>query len=470
MQVTLYEFVKRENSTKRPTDSTPSEITGCVLKDATSIIRPTLVFTGLGNPTRFNYLYIEELGGRYYFIEDWVSVRNRWECTCTVDVLASFKPEIGDSTEYILRSSAEKDTYVVDTTYPTKADVETMTYYLNHDLNPGPDGLNGGTYVIGCIDHDPDAYGAVCYYLFTASDFRTLVSHLFDGSLIDGQSTDLDLIKANLNPIQYIVSVKWFPPGVYFARIEENKKESISLGWYTVLCNCYKLTYTTTFVSQIVELPKHPQAETVGKYLNGSPFTRYSIVYMPFGEVVVDPAAFVTDEKLRLYIRIDAITGVGTLSLNTGETALAGFSPVKADVGVDIKLAQVASDFVGTATSAIGGIASAISSFVTGNIAGGIAGASNAVGNFVDNMLPQMSSVGGVGGVTDLATSPIIKAQFIKIVQTDNTRLGSPLCKIRKISAIPGYIQVNDADFRASCTAQENVMIKDYMEGGFFYE
>ena len=470
MQVTLYEFVKRENSTKRPTASTPSEVTGCVLKEATSIIRPTLVFTGLGNPTRFNYLYIEELGGRYYFIEDWVSVQNRWECNCTVDVLASFKTEIGNSTEYVLRSSAEKDTYVVDTTYPTKADVETMTYYLTHDLNPGPNGLNGGTYVIGCIDHDPDAYGAVCYYIFTAADFRTLVSHLFDGSLIDGQYTDLDLIKANLNPIQYIVSVKWFPPGVSFSRLEEDRKDSISLGWYTVLCTCYKLTYTSSFISQTVELPKHPQAGTVGKYLNGSPFTRYSIVYMPFGEVVVDPAAFVTDEKLRLYIRIDAITGVGTLSLNTGETALAGFSPVKADVGVDIKLAQVASDFVGTATSAIGGIAGAISGFITGNVAGGIAGVSNAVGNFVDNMLPQMSSVGGVGGVTDLATSPIIKAQFIKIVQTDNTRLGSPLCKVRRISAIPGFIKVHDADFRASCTAQENVMIKDYMEGGFFYE
>lgn len=470
MQVTLYEFVKRENSTKRPTASTPSEITGCVLKEATSIIRPTLVFTGIGNPTRFNYLYIEELGGRYYFIEDWVSVRNRWECSCTVDVLASFKTEIGDSTEYILRSSAEKDTYVVDTMYPATANCSVTENTELSIFEPGPNGVESGSYIVGIITNTENAYGAVGYYVFTASAFRGLVDALYSDNIIEDVA-NADLFKAQCNPIQYIVSVKWFPEGVGVLTDSETIT-SIKLGWWRVTTSCKKLAYPTTFAYKQINIPKHPQA-SIGQYLNTNPYTRYSLTFMPFGEVLVDPSSMLSETVITLWADVDLITGISILYIYAGDGDNSPFKRIqtlKGQVGVDIKLAQVASDYVGVASSVISGVVGAVTGFVTGNVGGAVAGISNSIGNAIDNTVPSVNSVGGSGGLVDLYAKIIFKAQFWKIVQTDNDRLGSPLCKIRKISNIPGYIKVNDADFRASCTAQENVMIKDYMEGGFFYE
>lgn len=470
MQVTLYEFVKRENSTKRPADSTPSEITGCVLKDATSIIRPTLVFTGLGNPTRFNYLYIEELGGRYYFIEDWVSVRNRWECTCTVDVLASFKTEIGDSTEYILRSSAEKDTYVVDTMYPAKANCDINVNTELSILEPGPNGVESGSYVVGIITNTEQAYGAVGYYVFTAENFRSLVDALYSDSIIEDVA-NADLFKAQCNPIQYVVSVKWFPEGIQVLTSPETVS-SLKLGWWTVSVSCNELAYPTSVAYKQLNIPKHPQS-TTGQYLNTSPYTKYSLTFMPFGEVLLDPSSMISETVITLWVDVDLITGTSILYIYAGDGDNSPFKRIqtlKGQVGVDIKLAQVASDYVGVASSVISGVVGAVTGFVTGNVGGAVAGISNSIGNAINNIVPSVNSVGGSSGLVDLYAKIIFKAQFWNIVQTDNTRLGSPLCKIRKISDIPGYIKVNDADFRASCTAQENVMIKDYMEGGFFYE
>lgn len=472
MQVTLYEFVKRENSTKRPTTSTPSEVTGCVLKEATSIIRPTLVFTGLGNPTRFNYLYIEELGGRYYFIEDWVSVQNRWECNCTVDVLASFKTEIGGSTEYILRSSYEKDDRVIDTLYPVKN--ETVTYHTSKGspFNPGPYGFNSGNYVVGIITGDANAFGSVGYYVFTASQFRQLVDNLFSDNIIE-DIENLDLIKAQLNPIQYVVSVKWFPEGIAIDTYDD-VVSNLKLGWWSVGTSCKRLRSTVALLEDSIALPQHPQTQEIGRFLNFSPYTKHTIVINPFGSIVLDPSYFDGLSALKYDIDVDIISGVAILSFDVGTaTSVKEIMSYKAVVGVDIKLAQVASDYYGAQVSAIGGIASAIGGAVTGvvgGIIGGFSGLASSIGNATQQMMPSVSCVGGSSGVVDCYTPVKLVSQFWKLVQTDNSRLGSPLCKIRTISNIPGYIVVNDADFRASCTAQENVMIKDYMEGGFFYE
>ena len=474
MQVTLYEFVKRENSTKRPTTSTPSEVTGCVLKEATSIIRPTLVFTGIGNPTRFNYLYIEELGGRYYFIEDWVSVRNRWECSCTVDVLASFKTEIGNSTEYVLRSASYWDGDIVDELYPTKSDTDVVFTKAATPLYAGTAGLNGGNYVVGVITGEHSSYGAVGYYVFTAEQFRDLVDALFTDTIFETVE-DIAFLKAQANPIQYVVSVKWFPEGVPVLT-KSTPISRLKLGWWSVDVDCKELAYTSGVVSKEIVVPKHPQSGQY-PYLKSAPYSKYSLVFMPFGELAIDPSLLYNKSKLTLVCEVDLITGIGTLFIedSTNEPIIERFysSPMKAYVGADIKLAQVASDFYSAQLSVVGGVASAVGSAITPSPAGvvsGIAGLVGAIGNAVKSIFPSVSTVGGTGGVNDCNVDIYLKGQFSKIVETDSTHLGQHLCKVIRISTHSVYLLIKDADFRASCTAQENVMIKDYMEGGFFYE
>ena len=56
------------------------------------------------------------------------------------------------------------------------------------------------------------------------------------------------------------------------------------------------------------------------------------------------------------------------------------------------------------------------------------------------------------------------------LVDEDNENRGRPLCKVRTINTLSGYILVTDADIEIAAMEAEQQEIRSYMEGGFFYE
>lgn len=90
------QFILYKNSSERQainkTISDAVTLNG-TLRSETSVTKPSIMVE-LENPSAYNYAYIPEFG-RYYFIDDMVSVRyNLWRIECSVDVLMSFKNEI----------------------------------------------------------------------------------------------------------------------------------------------------------------------------------------------------------------------------------------------------------------------------------------------------------------------------------------------------------------------------------------
>lgn len=81
-----------------------------------------------------------------------------------------------------------------------------------------------------------------------------------------------------------------------------------------------------------------------------------------------------------------------------------------------------------------------------------------------------MQTSGANGSIAEYFKAPQLCAQFFKQVDEANVHRGRPLCKDRTISSIPGYILVADADMSLQATQEENLKVKSYMEGGFFYE
>ena len=120
MNVYFYTFSKRINSTAQPTGGTLHTVT---LKTPSSVMTPTisLVWSGSGSPAAYNYAYISDYG-RYYWVSNWTFSDRQWTATLNVDVLASYKTQIGGSSKYILRaadSSAWSGSLeVLDTSYP----------------------------------------------------------------------------------------------------------------------------------------------------------------------------------------------------------------------------------------------------------------------------------------------------------------------------------------------------------------
>lgn len=65
----------------------------CILKDGASVENPVILISN-SNMTDCNYMYIPDFG-RYYFINDIVSVRQGlWEIHAHVDVLETYKTQI----------------------------------------------------------------------------------------------------------------------------------------------------------------------------------------------------------------------------------------------------------------------------------------------------------------------------------------------------------------------------------------
>ena len=121
MVVNFWTFSKRKNSTSKPTGNAAFTFSNVLLKDECGIISPVIEIyeSAAFNPYNLNYAYIDSFH-RYYFVSDWVWIVGRWECRLTVDVLASFKTEIGDADKYILRSAHTYNADIIDSFYPTK--------------------------------------------------------------------------------------------------------------------------------------------------------------------------------------------------------------------------------------------------------------------------------------------------------------------------------------------------------------
>lgn len=145
MKIILYYNASEDNKINKSLNY-KQEFEG-TLRDETSIINPVITMN-ITDPTKFNYCYIPEFG-RYYFINDMVSVKNKlWRLSLNVDVLESFKAYfmnlncIIDKQEDITKCN----TNLNDGTYTTS--VETFNEIVTF---PNQVGLNEPVYLLTVI-------------------------------------------------------------------------------------------------------------------------------------------------------------------------------------------------------------------------------------------------------------------------------------------------------------------------------
>ena len=163
MNITFYSFAKKANSTKQP-PANSGTVLSCQLKADTDMLNPTLVInnTPLAWNPIWNYCYIPGFK-RYYFINSWTWRNGIWECGCTVDALASWKTDIGNNIEYILRtdSTVVYNDAITDTMYPATTDIDLNQYFLTSAFVSD---ISDGIYVVGIISgNDVQAVGAVSF-------------------------------------------------------------------------------------------------------------------------------------------------------------------------------------------------------------------------------------------------------------------------------------------------------------------
>lgn len=468
--VSFYNFSKRNNSTKRPEIASAAAIYPVNLKAPTSILHPTLLLNlppEVTNPGLWTYAYIPQFN-RFYFVSDWIFNRGLWEVGMDVDTLATYKLNIGPSTQYITRAAGESDGAIPDMLYPAKQGVIFSTTTAD---SPWETSLNGGRYVVGIINSAENGVGAVHYYVFTQEQFNQLCNYLLSNvDWLDISDISEQLTKALFNPFQYIVSCYWFP----YVVVAGGSVDSIPIGWWSIPVSCGVLQTAPTQITLLnISVPKHPQAATRGKYLNGAPFSSFLFTFPGFGEISLDPNAMVDLNTLYCVARVDTVTGRATLIIHDGsdgEQRGHVLQTVRTQLAVTIQLAQMSSNLFSGLPNFISNAAAAVGGYFTGNIPGMIAGGASMISSAADTITPRKETLGTNGSFSELTLLPHIDAQFYRVADESNEHRGRPLCKEKRIDTLSGFMMVADPDIDFPGMEEEKQIVRDFLAGGFYYE
>lgn len=471
MNVILLNFSKKENSTKQP-DVTGITPASCTLKDDTSVMNPTLIFSTGFMPTPsinpvglYNYAKIDNFQ-RYYYIRDWQYILGRWEAVLECDVLASFKGAIGETSVYIERAASAYNGDIIDSFYPAKTDVNiTRISCTSPWLGVAP---SGGTYILGCINYQSsNNIGSVSYYAVNASTLASVLNYLFTGNIFTSSNiTEIGegLFKSMFNPFQYIVSCMWFP---FASTAFGTTATDIKVGYWSTGINGIMVNSIAekTYVSGTI--PIHPQSATRGAYLNRAPYTRITLYAPPFGEIPVDPNFLAIGNYLYSAVYIDHITGQAVIQVAITEDAnhlndSRIITERNAMIGVPIQLAQVATDYVSSVASGANAIGRLLSlDFL---------GAASSIVSSIESQMPKVSSNGFNGSFMECILSCGLVVEHYKLVDENLAEFGRPLMTTKQINSLSGYVKCAAPDIELPGFGNEREKIMQFMVNGFFYE
>ena len=468
-KVNLYSLEKRDNSTKQPT-GTGTEY-NCVLKDGCGILNPTIKLDmGLtSNPHSFNYAYISTFG-RYYFIEEWYFEDALWTASLRVDVLATYKSQIGSASLYVLRADADYNGDIIDTLYPAKTGCS-----YNNDTKANP-WTSNYCFVVGCISENA-SMGSIKYYVLGSGQMAVMCHALMDAATIIDAANGFDLMDASaalqlslVDPIQYIKTCVMLPFAYTdmtgYGSLEQVKVFNFEPGTIqgVVIEPDTRLSLSYEFT-----IPKHPDTNGRGNYVNSAPYTKLTLTIPPWGCIDIDTSVTCNTSKLKADVDVDPITGKAVLIVSvTISSKTIILNRIESQLGVPISLSSVTRDYVGAITSAAGALGSAIGGLM-GNV-GAIGGLAANIGNAVEALMPRAQTIGSTGAFVSNRGTFHLDAQFFRPVNDDKTHNGRPLCEVRTLSTLSGYQLIQDGDVAISGTATEDAKVRAYLEGGYYYE
>lgn len=457
----FYNFRKRTNSTERPKSSDLLYSTSIALKAGSSIVNPTIEIAesqSFKNVVSVNYCHIPKFN-RYYFVNNIVYERGIWTLSLSVDVLATYKSEIGGDKRYILRSSAEYDGTIQDLMYPTKAK---CSYQIDTE-EIWESSISKGVYIVSTLSKDGEGLGAMKLWAFTPSQMATFNDKLFSSIDTDFGGT---LINKIVNPSQYIKRCVWYPFDISTLKSLVSQEGIFvgNKGIPSTPCSSVGNKKWQFMGSLKLSASKmHPKAAR-GAYMNRPPFAHYTLFIPPFGVVPFEIVG-ASEAYANFTITVDLLTSAAELQVITGDGKQ---TVLTANVGVDVPLAQMNDTalerYGNMATQLVGGAVAA----TTGDVVGLFGVTASTIGQTFsawDNAIP----IGTMGGNMNAYRDAYLQAMYLDVADENVNNNGRPLCALKTIEDIPGFIQCGNGYTRISGTAEEYDQVNKLMKEGFYF-
>lgn len=535
----LIKFSKKRNSTAIPvlegaSANEKKTYTNCLIRTSASVSTPVIDIEEIANSNlyQYNYAYIPEFN-RYYFVDDISYNIPFWTISLTVDVLASFRDDILDSREYVLRSASNYDSDLPDSFYPTLPSMsgtfQTQNYVSNtvkrYDSRDGEwwDAIffnvtaENGAIVVGIVSSSTTG---VTYYAFNVRSFNNFLSYVFNLVPSNMPSVDSGIAQALFNPIQYITTVRWFPTLPLITNTG-GSRTTVNIGGEVVTLDpldvCYVLNGKNVEDFKFsLSLPNHPDVANYS-YRNLSPYAQYNLYFQPFGDIPLDSYKIYGSPGIEIKWSMDYTTGATAIKIYSQLGNKLVFSDM-ATLGVPIPISSLVYDtstgLVLTGLQFLRGLNGDNISLPKFEINYGVSGATG--GMSVESLAENIRKVAGIKDYklkpllpsfdnTDNATGlssvmdavgtslgqvvtkgasssflaynmgfPFIYAWFMKQTEVDVARFGRPLRQNVRLDNLSGFTICGNATVNfygpQYPTDREHSRILAYLNRGFFIE
>lgn len=486
MKIAIAKVSKEVNSTYKPSIN-DSDFLEVRLKDRTSLLTPTFEIynTDITGLSEVNYVVAKEFNRCYWITNITFTSNNTAELECKEDVLATYRDQILNSTQFVMRSESEYSNAYTDPILPMQAFVEERySIQTIEEFKKGffVLGVGGGESLLGTNFYVMDAImlGIFIKYIFNADNFAELI--------------DNKVSKMFFNPMEYISTCIYFP----YEFVADNDgiwdTDRIKLGFYewevpvSIGSYCKEIPHPTVTIDKVYEyqlsvLHKYDD----GNFRNFAPYASYK-AYLPFRGTIDLPNGIVGNtETIGFKTVCDLTSGKAFTDIYFMESGKKRFlQREEYQIGVQIPITfidnsptgQVISGFSGalekayeTGVNAEGGALESLKAYGSSLLDSLSEGVEKAVGVVTggSNILSgggMKLSVGGVG-------EGVYNNQIFMITLQQNTpdlplnTFGAPLMQPRKLSSLSGYVEVATPEIKINTATQTELLtIINFMKGG----
>lgn len=446
-EIVLYHFSKRKNSTKRPTGQ-GAEVP-CLLKSTTTFQNPTFILQKpMNDMLQFNYA---KWADHYYFIDSTTSINaGQTEISCTEDVLATYKNEIGNYTCFIERSS-NQTTLANDTMY-----IPTNDWVLSARNVSHKEKIMTSTYSQQYIIRVVSRTGVASYYI-NGDQLNNLLDYMYTESNFTDVITDA-ITKLMFDPFKYIVDLKWIP--FVESAFKNNNNETIQLGFWDSGVMAKRIDEDTVVnFSYSFAFDNPLYAITDFRYYSSS-FSNYFIKLPFIGVVALNP--YKIDESVNALYQFDATSGLCNVFLQSKKVVFASY---QFQLSVPVQIGYASTNIAQLTTSAV----SLVGAGLQGNISQGISSGIEAGRSIT---APEVSMLGTIGNISNILNNQILEfnSYACTSINPDGASEGYADGTVRSISGLSGYIKCRNASIEISGFTGDQEAVNNYLNSGFYYE
>lgn len=475
MEVQLFNFNKKVNSTSRPSGGTAVDMS---MRTGFADNAPQLEYRG--NPFAYNYMYIPTTG-KYYYITDakFNAEENFFLMSGEVDVLATWRTQIHNSSQWVTRWSGSDDVSIMD-------DLDTC--YSQPYVRPpqhvsSPFTLAGG-FQDSCVVLTVAGSGRVC---MTGRDYNLLMNSLTRKSdpFDFGTYFTQDVARLLNNPASYIVDAICIPIQAYGGSTGTPIMASGSsafemvLGWYRPVDGSgnsirgFRVNQNVEHFEATIGIGAHPQAVSNEDYLNYPPYTDVKLYVSGIGIIAIDGNKLSGAENLRVQGTLDYVNGGITVRVKKeGSNTVIAYAT--GQIGYSLAVTQAHS------ADALGSAGSLVMGTITGGLMGGpfgaamgaAGGAVGALGNLGNNSgITVHGANGGAGAWFDYNGQFISAMETFKRVRKPPAQLiGRPYARSATLGNLGGFVKCATGDVSCGANEEQKLKIRNYLQGGVYIE